>query len=113
MNNLFTYILAMKEEPEGLSIVEKLCNNQISEEDGVLVENSELFVKFNNGVAVRKLTEQDLSEHITDSVCEECWISYEVIEQPNHLNIVPQRKNFSNQCQESFWLKMNQAQLST
>ncbi len=31
MNNLFTYISAMKEEPDGLSIVEKVINKQTSE----------------------------------------------------------------------------------
>ena len=107
MNNLFTYISAMKEESDGLSIVEKLFNKQTSDEDGILMENSELLVKFNNGVAVRKLTERELSGHITDAVCEECWISYEVTEQPSNLNIVPKTKNFANQCQESFWLKIN------
>ncbi|MFC1236188.1 hypothetical protein [Vibrio sp. F74] len=113
MNNLFTYISAMKEEPDGLSIVEKVFNKQASEEEDILLENSELFVKFNNGVAVRKLTERELSGHITDAVCEECWISYEVTEQPSNLNIVPKRKNFTNQCQESFWLKINKMQSST
>ncbi|WP_350225420.1 hypothetical protein [Vibrio parahaemolyticus] len=113
MNNLFTYISAMKGEPGGLSIVEKVLNKQTSEEDGILTENSELFVKFNNGVAVRKLTERELSVHITESVCEECWISYEVTEQPSTLNIAPKKKNFTNQCQESFWLKINKVQLST
>ncbi|MCC4820548.1 hypothetical protein LMH81_28945, partial [Vibrio lentus] len=80
MNNLFTYISAMKEEPDGLSIVEKTLNKQTFEEDCILMENSDLFVKFNNGVAVRKLTERELSVNMTDAVCEECWISYEVTE---------------------------------
>ena len=92
MNNLFTYISAMKEEPDCLSIVEKVLNKQTSEDDGILMENSELFVKFNNGVTVRKLTERELSGHITDAVCEECWISYEVTEQPSALNIAPKKK---------------------
>ncbi len=33
MNNLFTYISAMKEEADGLSIVEQVLNKQTSEED--------------------------------------------------------------------------------
>ncbi|MEZ8045957.1 MULTISPECIES: hypothetical protein [Vibrio] len=113
MNNLFTYISAMKEEPEGLSVVEKVLNKRTFDEDGILMENSELFVKFNNGVAVRKLTERELSGRTTDAVCEECWISYEVTEQPHALNIAPKKKNFTNQCQESFWLKISKAQSST
>lgn len=113
MNNLFTYISAMKEEHDGLSIVSKVLNKQTFEEDGILMENSELFVKFNNGVAVRKLTELELSGHITDAVCEECWISYEVTEQPSALNIAPKKKNFTNQCQELFWLKINKVQSIT
>ncbi|MEZ8410788.1 hypothetical protein VHE8714_03402 [Vibrio splendidus] len=113
MNNLFTYISAMKNEPDGLSIVEKVINKQTSEEDGILMENSDLFVKFNNGVAIKKLTERELSGHVTGAVCEECWISYEVTEQPSALNIAPKKKNFTNQCQESFWLKINKVQSST
>ncbi|MGF1725352.1 hypothetical protein [Photobacterium nomapromontoriensis] len=113
MNNLFTYISAMKEEPDGLSIVEKVLNKQSVEENGTLMENSELLVKFDNGVAVRKRTERELSGYITESVCEECWISYDVIEQPSTLNIAPQKKNFTNQCQESFWLKINKVHSST
>jgi hypothetical protein len=103
----------MKEEPDGLSIVEKVLSKRTSEEDGILMESSELFVKFNNGVAVRKLTEHELSGHITDTVCEECWISYKVTEQPSALNVTPKKKNFTNQCQELFWLKINKVRSST
>ena len=53
MNNLFTYVSAMKEELDGLSIIERAHTQQTTEEDGILTENSELLVTFNNGVGVR------------------------------------------------------------
>lgn len=113
MNNLFTYVSAMKEELDGLSIIERVHTQQTTEEDGLLIEHSELLVTFNNGVGVRKLTERELSDHDSDTVCEECWISYEVTEQPITLNITPKKKHFTNQCQESFWLQINKAQICT
>lgn len=113
MNNLFTYVLAVKNAPYELSIVEKVENKSSSEEDGVITESSELIVKFDNGVALRKLTERDLSGDVIEAVCAECWISYEVIEQPERLEVIPKKKSFTNPCQESFWLKINKLQLST
>jgi len=110
MNNLFTYILAMNEGSDCLTFAEETNRAQTLEEDGVITESSELTAKFINGVTIRKLTELKSSAHFSEVVCEECWISYEVIEQPNTINIKPKKKNFTNKCQEAFWLKIKKVQ---
>lgn len=112
MNNLFTYISAMKDEsPSGL-IAEKVLSEQSFEEDGVLTESSELIVTFTNGVSVKQSVEFEHGEVTSGTVCTECWISYEVVAEPKGLYVKPKRKDFINKCQESFWLKINQVQTS-
>lgn len=112
MNNLFTYISAMKNESPSDLIAEKALSEQSFEEDGVLTESSELIVIFTNGVSVKQSVEFEHDEAVSDTVCTECWISYEVVAEPTELNVKPKRKCFINQCQESFGLKMNQVQAS-
>ncbi|WP_232472014.1 hypothetical protein [Vibrio gazogenes] len=113
MNHLFTYVLAMKENIAGLSVVERTQCNRCVEDDGHCIENSEFVVKFENGVTLRKQTEIDQIEQVNDEICSECWITYEVLAQPDHLTIAPSRKTFTNRCQEAFWLKINQVQAGT
>ncbi|SHE69086.1 hypothetical protein [Vibrio gazogenes] len=113
MNNLFTYVLAMKENIAGLSVLEETRHDNRVEDDGHIIENSELVVRFENGVILRKQTEVDQTEPVNDEICAECWITYEVLSQPEHVTITPNRKSFTNQCQENFWLKINQTQTST
>lgn len=112
MNNLFTYILAMNEGSGCLTFAEETNRAQTLEEDGIVTESSELTAKFINGVTIRKLTELESSAHFSEAVCEECWISYEVIEQPNTINIKPKKESFTNKCQEAFWLKIKKVQLN-
>lgn len=87
-----------------------------------VIESKEWLVCFDNGVQLRKQVERDyellddLSSSVAnksqravnnDMVCEECWISYQVVASPPDLHIYPQSKNFINECQEAFWLKMS------
>jgi len=43
-------------------------------------------------------------------VCEESFIDYNVLFEPENYDITPKRKNFINHCQEDFWIKINIAQ---
>jgi len=113
MNNLFTYILALKESISGLTIIEQVSNENNIEEDGVLIEKNEVIVKFDNGVTLRKQIEYDHIGTMSDEVCSEYWIDYDVISQPENVRITPNKKSFTNECQEIFWLKINQVQAST
>lgn len=107
MNNLFTYVSAIKSELPNELIVEKILSEESYEDNGVLTENSELIVTFKNGVTVKQSVELDSNIKVSDMTCAECWISYQVILEPEGVNISPKRKNFINKCQESFWLKIN------
>ncbi|WNJ97212.1 hypothetical protein RND59_18580 [Vibrio ruber] len=113
MNHLFTYVSAVKNAPHELSIIEKVEHTSRCEADGIVTESCELVIKFDNGVTLRKCTEQDFSDDVTAAVCAECWISYEVIEQPDNLAVMPKRKSFTNPCQEAFWLEINKVQFNT
>lgn len=110
LNSLFNYVLALEENVAGLSIIETVSDNSCVEDDGVVIEINELVVTFENGVMLKKQTERDHIAQINDEVCSECWITYEVLAQPKGVNVVPNRKNFTNHCQEVFWLKMNKVQ---
>lgn len=110
MNHLFTYVSALSEAADGLSIVNTVLTESSSEEHGAFVERSELIVYFDNGVQLKKETERDHADTLSDDVCNECWISYNIICQPESLNVTPVSKVFSSPCQESFWLKINKIQ---
>lgn len=110
MNNLFTYVLAVKEHIVGLSVLETTQHGSCIEDDDTFIESRELVVRFENGVTLRKQTEVDHTELVSDALCSECWISYEIIAQPDSLSITPNQKSFTNQCQEDFWLKMSKVQ---
>ena len=111
MENIFTYISAIKNESSNELIIERSFSDQSYEEDGILIESSELMVAFVNGVIVKQCIEIDscVANEIvkSDMVCDECWISYQVVSEPDELNVLPKRKHFINKCQESFWLKIN------
>ncbi|MFV0576605.1 MAG: hypothetical protein ACK5NC_14485 [Vibrio sp.] len=107
MENLFTYIQAIKEDTSKVSILDRVESTASFEQDGIITDTYELTVRFDNGVLLRKTTEQDQLDD-SDSICAECWISYELIESPENLNIRPRKKTFINTCQEAFWLKINQ-----
>ncbi|MDW6002250.1 hypothetical protein [Vibrio mangrovi] len=112
MNQLFTYISAIRQESGALIAGQQLYQD-VTEEDGVLVENSELIVTFHNGVIMKQSIESEHQEEPTDLACAECWISYEIISEPEGLRITPKRKTFINTCQEAFWLKINAVQSAT
>lgn len=107
MNNLFTYVSAIKSELPNKLIVKKNLSAESYEENGILTENSELIVTFKNGVTIKQSVEFDSNIKVSDMTCAECWISYQVISEPEGVNISPKLKNFTNKCQESFWLKIN------
>lgn len=109
MTNLFTYIFALKEPVVGLSVLDRAVKETVCMEDDLVINSSELIVTFANGVRLKRHVEHDQLESSSD-VCSECWITYEIVSRPEDLVIAPDKKSFTNQCQESFWLKMNKIQ---
>lgn len=106
MHTLFTYIKAIHNQPTSAIIVDKSAKTNNHIEDGFEICEQEKTYYFHDGVIIRYLSEQDNAP--SELVCAECWISYEVLD-AQQLPIKPLRKNFHNHCQESFWMKMQQA----
>ncbi|MGV3001716.1 hypothetical protein [Vibrio sp.] len=76
-------------------------------DDGITTERTITSFKFSDGVVISKEVEFDhLPEEEPQNVCPEYWLSYQVITNPNSIQIKPFKKTFSNLCQQSFWLKM-------
>ncbi|RBW65640.1 hypothetical protein DS893_08350 [Vibrionales bacterium C3R12] len=112
MNNLFTYIAAIKGEMTGLKLVSHESIDKSYEDQGISVDCVESLFHFSNGVIIKHCTESELFE-TTEQTCPECWISYEVISDSKSTKVRPIRKTFTNHCQEIFWLKINKQQIST
>ncbi|QYK14832.1 hypothetical protein K0I63_01305 [Shewanella rhizosphaerae] len=103
MNTLFTYIKAIHHQASDVAIIDKLTKTNRYCDDGVQSNEEETSYRFDNGVVIRHRVERDNAP--SELLCEECWISYEVIDSAQY-SITPCRKTFHNACQESFWLKM-------
>ena len=103
--DLFNYICAIKKQASQLTIIKSEVIDNSYQDDDQNIESSETLFYFNNGITIKYSCE---SETFIDQgqSCNECWITYEVIEAPKHLIVSPQKKSFINHCQESFWLKI-------
>lgn len=110
MNKLATYISAIKNDTPDKLVSERLLTEDRVQDDGVVTAYTEQTVRFVNGVTIQQSIEMDLENADHTTACRECWISYEVISEPADLNILPKRKVFVNECQETFWLKINMRQ---
>jgi len=109
MNNLYTYVASKNGEHTQLRLDREESLDKSYIEQDVVVNCFESKCYFSNGVVLKYCNESDLLEE-NSQVCPECWISYEVISQPQGMNILPKKKTFINHCQEAFWLKMNKQQ---
>lgn len=113
MNQLITYVSALKDKQSSQSIVE-IAERDTSFTDGdTLIHGRERLITFANGVVLKQQIEFDecSNSQSTQAVCSECWISYQIIFQPEFLSIQPKKKQFINRCQEAFWLRINKAHL--
>ncbi len=110
MNNLFSYITLIKNSPDSKLIVDRVFTEETVEDDWSITQYSEQIVTFQNGVVIKQTMENDLEASDTDMACEECFIDYEVLKEPETCSVMPKSKNFINQCQEEFWLKINSVQ---
>ncbi|ELR64294.1 hypothetical protein C942_02876 [Photobacterium marinum] len=109
MQELSTYIRAVHQCNELLSVVKQQTETNSYQDGDIEVNRAETLFTFDNGVKLRYSVERDDStdepEVNNDLVCEECWISYEVIDGAEQV-IRPRRKIFYNACQEKFYLKL-------
>jgi len=105
MQQLATYIRSIHQHPVAVQVIDQHTKHSRYTDQGIEVETSVSCYHFDNGVIVRCTTEQD-SEADRDALlsCEECWISYELVESAG-LEISPRQKGFHNACQQAFWLK--------
>lgn len=109
MNNLFTYVAAIKGEAVGLELISQESVDNSYEDQSIAVDCKESLFHFSNGVTIRYCTESEEFE-ANELICPECWISYEVISESSSIQVHPKRKTFTNRCQESFWFKINKQQ---
>ena len=110
MNNLFTYVSTINSSSENELIVERNVVEELVEDNGVVTQYSEQIVKFRNGVTIKQSIEKEVESSNTEVVCEESFINYEVLFEPENYDITPKRKNFINHCQEAFWVKISTVQ---
>ncbi|AGH81644.1 hypothetical protein PCNPT3_08530 [Psychromonas sp. CNPT3] len=110
MNNLFTYVSAINDSDAGEFVVERKRVEESEEHDGIITYYSEQIVKFKNGVIIKQCVEKDANFSHPEVVCEECFINYDVLFEPDNYDITPKQKNFINHCQEIFWLKISAVQ---
>jgi hypothetical protein len=73
------------------------------QDNGVTVTAIDTRYHFADGVVVQHQYEKDDVED--EQLCAECWSTYTVVSAPADIRITPQRKAFTNHCQELFWLK--------
>ncbi|ABV38669.1 conserved hypothetical protein [Shewanella sediminis HAW-EB3] len=118
MNTLFTYINAIHSQESADELVNNVnIVNKETKSDAYLdagvdaggggvieVSEYEATYHYDNGVVIRHKIERDSAP--SELQCEECWISYEVLDSAGQ-EIEPFRKTFYNSCQEEFWLKMH------
>ncbi|MEZ8096166.1 hypothetical protein L4D00_15210 [Photobacterium swingsii] len=113
MDNLFTYIAAIKGHSSDVVITNQATHSHQYIDDGVEVNEEQTSYVFNNGVVIQYHSEKDsidgIAGHAADNVCEECWISYQVLESGVYA-IRPMKKVFNNKCQEAFWVKIQREQ---
>ncbi|SDH99293.1 hypothetical protein [Paraburkholderia phenazinium] len=103
MDKLVTYVSAIHGHVSPVAILKQTVQRDSWSDQGFDVQKEETRYTFDNGVVIRRVVEQD--QFPTELVCAECWISYEVIEQPSGSRVSPAKKNFDNACREAFWLK--------
>lgn len=111
MDALFHYIQAINAHDSGALISESQVSHEQSEDEWSTMVRTTQTVRFANGAVVQKIqeTEQAVSPN-PDVVCADCWLSYEVLSDPDEGQIRPRQKQFSNLCQQAFWLKVQAAQ---
>ena len=107
MNKLATYVGAIHGRPVAVTITEQSVATERWLDQGFEVVQEETVYRFSNGVVIRRQIEQD--QFPSELTCAECWISYEVMEQPPALAIQPAHKSFDNACREAYWLNYHLA----
>ena len=106
VNRLSTYLKAIRGFSASVSVADREIDSTSYWDNGVQVTQTETLFRFNNGVVVKHTVESDESSP-AGPYCQECWITYEVIENCGR-EISPQRKIFTSTCREAFWLKMQE-----
>lgn len=108
MEQLATYIAAIHCKAKAPAIADRNVEKTAWEDQGITVTKEVTDFRFDNGVVIRRTVEQD--DLISDQVCAECWITYEVIAAGSVMaGISPARMVFPNACRESFWLAYHTA----
>ncbi len=103
-NSLATYVAAIEGLPSPAVIVARHSSSERWHDQELEVTRERTLYRFANGVVLACEIEQD--DQPQALVCAECWISYDVVQQPPTLQVTPDRKGFDSRCRQAFWLKM-------
>ncbi|MFM2478395.1 hypothetical protein [Celerinatantimonas sp. MCCC 1A17872] len=88
----------------------KKLSHQRSQSDEITTEHMIYRYQFEDGALIRMEVEFD-NDADNDALCADEWIDYQVEQQPYDYEISPRQKHFVNRCSQSFWLKMQLANL--
>ncbi len=102
MNNLFTYVSAIKFGSEKYSIEHQELHDRSYYDEDMYIDSKEKVVHFSNGVVLKEHVEFDSEQSNDLDICPECWITYQVIEQPEGVSIRPNKKSFISRCKSLF-----------
>ncbi|CAG9000346.1 MAG: hypothetical protein CENE_02341 [Candidatus Celerinatantimonas neptuna] len=107
MDDLYDYIAVIQGESSALALLHRESSHHSYEDQGIVIDCQQSVFQFENGVCIKYSCESDeVTSH--EQICPECWISYQVIEEPAGISVRPKQKNFINHCQQAFWLKLKQ-----
>lgn len=109
--SLHSYIRSIKENTSSPCITSHSIINHSYIDQGISVEKYESIFRFEDGTIIKHLTETD-SDLANNFDCAETWITYQVLFHPKKSLIEPQLKTFTNNCQEAFWLKIYDKQVT-
>lgn len=109
MNDLSDYVAVIQGKSSALVLLHCESHEHRYDDQGIMIDCRQSIFQFENGVCIKYCCESD---EVADDeqICPECWISYEVVDEPASISVHPKQKTFINYCQQDFWLRMNKLQ---
>lgn len=106
MQHLAQYVGAIyqPQQHSSLQIIRHETLHNTHHDDGLDIQTSSEQFYFSNGSIIQKDTEQD-SLPVEVEACSECWIQYQVLQQPQDTHITPAKIQFNSHCREQYWVK--------
>lgn len=106
MQHLAQYVGAIHQPKQypALHIIRHETQHNTQHDDGLAIQSSLEYFYFNDGSIIQKDTEQD-NQPVEVEACSECWIQYQVLQQPQGAQITPTKIQFNSHCREQYWVR--------